>query len=229
MNKYSSRYFDILDYESRIGHKVISQCNKGYEKNKSFFGITVPKYKIIICHSEKLFKKYSKYRYSAWAKGVRLRDNTIVIRSQREISRAYKLHGGGKSFDSAITHEINHVFASNTWLKRGPYWLFEGIAMYLSNPNRKKQISFSIANKKVLMYKYNKRKVDENLTIFYPLAFMLTAFLIDKFKVSKLKSLIRTFNKNTTKSEYERNFTRIFGLSEKSIIKLFYLTLKNKK
>ncbi len=214
--------YEIMDYENPLTKDIINSCKKAYQKNKLFFGGDSHFFKITICHTEKEFKKRIEDRYYPWAKGGRLKNNDIVIRSPDNVLSNYKQYGGTKSFDTILIHEINHVFTCGKFMKKGPLWLFEGLAMYLANQRPKNSNSIiKKATPKIFFYKYSHKKWDKYHLIAYPAYYLFTYYLIKKYGKQKLLNLIKASNKNTKKKDYEKNFQKVYNKKEKEMINEF--------
>ena len=99
---------------------------RAIEKNRSFFGFKVPSITIVVCHSNKEWKRETKYYFHPIARGLVLRDGTVVVKSR---------HLGGislRKWKNILTHEVNHSFWCSL-SRRGrdlwsPLWLVEGLA-----------------------------------------------------------------------------------------------------
>jgi len=226
--KIRLKNFEIIDYEDPISKRIIETCKKSYGMNKKFFGQDTYFFRIIICNSEKRFKKEMKKLYAAWAKGGAVSNSKIVVRGPKEIIKCYIKYKGTKSLEKMLTHEICHIFMLNYPERfntvKGPIWLFEGMATIVEDRKRKfPQIpkDFRFMEKNIFSYRRNKKKTDKFFTILYPFRYFLTKYLIDKYGKEKLLILIGTFAKKMKKADYLRNFQRIYGKKEKEMIKEF--------
>ncbi len=95
-------------------------------RNAEFFGFKISSLTIVICHSKREWKAESKYYFHPLARGLVLRDGTVVVKSR-------KLGGISlKKWENILTHEVNHSYWCSL-SRRGrdlwsPLWLVEGLA-----------------------------------------------------------------------------------------------------
>jgi len=221
MFKFKTKNYEILDEE--ISKDLIEKCANAYNKNKKFFQKDAKPFTIRIANTEAEFKKLAGKFYAKWVKGVSLKGNKVVIRSPTLFNTCYKKYKGTKDFEMLLTHEINHIFARQLNLNKGPYWFTEGLAMYVAGqiPGKTFKIKSKFTKEKIkrlMFYRLNMKKLCNDMYIPH---YYAVEHLIKKFGKQKLLKLIDSHKKNTTKPIYERNFKRIYKTTYRELLKFF--------
>lgn len=223
MKKYKTQYYEVIDNQGKLDKVVIKKCSNSYKKNKKFFGKNSKFFIIRIVHTEDDFRKGAKQFYNPWVKGVGLKGNIVVIRGLSLFQKNYEKHGGTASFERLLTHEINHIFASQSNLYRGPFWITEGLAMYVAGqtPGDAYKTNAKITKERarnLLFY----RKILKNLCPeMYVVHYQGIAYLVKRFGKEKLTKLIKSYHVKTVRKDFEKNFRQIYGVTYDTFLKDF--------
>ncbi len=223
MYKYKTKYFEILNKETKINKLLIKICLKAYHKNRDFFQMNSKFFSIQIANSEEEFKKLAGKFYDLWVKGVSKEGKIVIIRNFKLYDECYKKFGGTPNFEMVLTHEINHIFSKQLFLYKGPYWFTEGLAMYVANqiPGKTyhKKVNFSKEKiKYYLFYRLLMKKLSDEM---YIPQYFAVKYLVDNYGKESLLQLIRMYEESMKKINYEENFKKIFGLSYTCFLQKF--------
>ncbi len=223
MHVFRTKNYEIID-EKKISKDLKEKCRHAYKVNKDFFGKDCELYfAITISHTEKDFKRLAGKFYSPWVKAVATKEKGIIMRSPSLFNRTYKKFGGTPKFTMVLAHEINHAYAYTYNLYKGPYWLTEGLAMYVAGqvPGKTFKKKTKYTKKKVrnlMFYRLIFRKLTDDM---YAVHYGAVDFLVRNYGEEKLRRLIKSFSKNNKKRDFEKNFMRMFGLSYNKFLRVF--------
>ena len=232
MYKYKTKYYEILDKENKITKDMINKCSYAYDRNKRFFGKDCKFFQIKVINSENKFKTLLGKIYQPWIKGEQFRGKLIVMRGPKLYKKCYTKFGGTSEYQILLTHEINHIFANQLNLFKGPFWFVEGLAMYVAGqiPGKtyKKKINYTKGRVRYLMfYRFIIKKLADDMYIphYYSIKYLIT-----KYGKIRLMKLISSYSKNMKKKTFENNFKKIYNISYNGYIKDFIskFVLENK-
>ncbi|MDD5254289.1 MAG: hypothetical protein PHG05_04310 [Candidatus Nanoarchaeia archaeon] len=223
MYKCKTKHYEILDNKNEITKDIINKCNYAYNKNKRFFGKDCSFFRIRLANSEDEFKRLAGKFYNPWVKGVGKNGNFVVIRNIELYDKCYKKFKGTEKFEILLTHEINHIYAEQLNVYKGPYWFTEGLAMYVAGqvPGKtyKKKVNLNKENiKKLLFYRLILKKINDRM---YVPQYYGVRFLISEFGKDRLVRLINSYHKKMNKKQYENRFKEIYGISYNRFINKF--------
>jgi len=220
MYKYKAKHFKILDEDGEITKDVIKKCSNAYNKNKRFFQKDCGVFQIRIANTEEEFKKLAGKFYKVWVKGVGKKvvgkkEGLVAIRSPELYSECYKRHGGTPEFEMLLAHEINHIFANQSNLYKGPYWFTEGLAMYVAGqiPGKTYKRKADFTKDKTRFYLFYRLIMKRLSDEMYIPQYYAVKYIVDKFGKVKLLRLMKSYSKNMNKLVYEKNFKKIYGFS----------------
>ena len=103
-----------------------------YHHNLRFFAANSFAARVIVCHSADEWKKASQYYFFEFARGVVLRDGTVVLKSPQLAKRSHAL------WTKIAVHEFNHAVWCLMHKSRKrreiwtPIWLVEGLACFVA-------------------------------------------------------------------------------------------------
>lgn len=209
----------------KIDDNLVKIFKKAYSINNSLFKRSPEKFKIIVCDTEKEFKKEAKYYYQKWGTATVLRNKTLVTRSPDFVKKIGKWKK--KNFPNIMTHEVNHVFWYDTYKKWTPNWLVGGLACHIGNNlilsknELKKIIKRYNMDHSILNYRYLKRNFKRGHYPRYPIWANFTRYIVKKYSINKLIKLMNEYIKNPRKKHYQKVFKNIFGLTDKELFKKF--------
>lgn len=120
-------------------------------------------------------------------------------------------------FDQILTHEVVHIFLGLLAPGKAiPFWLNEGLSMNIAGQlerYRSSKESMYIENK-FSRHLATQAEWDKRINYdAYKIACLFTAFLIEKFFISKLVELLKECDKNYYELEFDKKVTQVFGLS----------------
>jgi len=222
MPTHKTKIYEIVD-EKGSSRETIKSCSSAYAKNKRFFGKDSKPFRIEVAHTEEEFKKSAKKLYKPWLKGFCLKGKRVVFKGPKLYQDTYRKLKGTKNSGILMTHEINHIFASQMGMYRGPYWMTEGLAMYVAGqvPGKtylyKKRITKE-KTREMLFYRKVYRKMCSEM---YVVGYFGIKDLIDRFGKEKLMKLITSYNKTTRRKDFERIFKKVYGISYNSFLNSF--------
>ena len=223
MRNYEKKHYEIIDLERELSNDIIRKSSAAYQKNRIFFGKNCGFFKIHIAHTEGVFKKKAGRFYNPWVKGVSLKGKSVVIRSPPFLRRNYMKYGGTPSFEMLLSHEINHIYASQLNLYKGPYWITEGLAMYTAGqiPGKTYVWKGRVPEKRakeLLFYRMIMRKLCQEMYVVHYHGF---EYLIKRFGKGKFLSLAGSCSKSMKRAGFEKRFKRVFGISYMEFLKEF--------
>ncbi len=165
-------------------------------------------------HTSRLgFDKSLGRKTQVWEVGNTSRENRIDIIHPDYFAKVSS-HADSE-FDQILAHEISHIFINK--LASGnqvPFWLNEGLAMNIADQvDRYKGSGDSM---------FIERRFTSNLTTkqgwnervdfgAYKIACLFTAFLIEKFTLSKILEVVAKTEKNYYEPHFEDSLLRILG------------------
>ncbi len=215
-----------------ISKSSLNALKKAYNINKRLFRRSVPKFKIIICDNEKDFKKNMKDYYFKWGTATVVKGGTLVTRSPEFIE---KIGRWKKSdFFDIMKHEMNHVFWEFYYGINKPCWLLEGFASYVGSgfDLTKKQLKKMIIKYKVdysiIHYRYFRKKFEKGHVPIYPVWAAFTRFLAKNKSPYTIIRLMDSYIKNPIKSNYDKQFKKLFGKTEKELFNEFIADIRSK-
>lgn len=201
---------------SKAEIKVISDA---YISNKKYFNFDLPHLNVVSSHSSDEWRIQSKYYYFEFARGLVLRDGTVVVKNKKLAKKSSAAWG------KILTHEINHSYWCELRKKNqnrrelwSPIWLAEGMACFVAKNDfilplqkLKKISTHQQFSKTSLPYRYSSSlfKSAEDIIILYSLWTNFFIYL-SKRGLTKTK-LINLISKNASKSSFDRNFKNLMG------------------
>jgi hypothetical protein len=209
-----SAIYEIIDKDNPVSQNIIDMCANAYRKNKEFFGKDCRHFKIRIANSEEEFKRLAGKFYHVWTKGVGRQGKFIAVKNLKMFEECYRRYGGTPDFEVLLAHEMNHVFAFQLNLYRGPYWFTEGLAMYVAGQipgktYRKNTAYTSEQAKKLLFYKLAIKRLSGDM---YVPQYYGVKMMADTIGKERLLKLISSYKKGMVRKDYERNFKTIVGV-----------------
>src|SRR3989338_3292575 len=208
--------FAWLVSSKEIPTKIENWIVKAYEKNRKIFGrVPSKKFKIIICNSEKEWKKESKYYYFPFGAGTVLRNGTFVAKEQKFLKR------NDKNYKILLDYEVNHVFFALIYGITKPLWVHEGLANFVGGNHLSineilRNIKQKGLNHKVLQYRYLNKNFPNKETVI--LNYSIWKYFIEFITENKTKVIIRFMNdyiKNPTETNYDKLFLMHFGKNQR--------------
>ena len=164
---------------------------------------------------DKLYHQKTEKWLVAWA---RTSSRIIYILNRKNFEKESDHKYSKEKYYALIKHELSHMFIS-TYLKSSsikPYWLDEGVAIYLSGQNKFKK-PINKFNKFLEFYhKYGKEIYNES-------GFFIE-LLVKKFGKNKLLELIKSLKEIESEKEFNKKFKQIYGfdLDYEEINKIFW-------
>lgn len=223
--------FAIINRNEIIDEEIKKIFSKSFEINQKLFGQKPKKFDIIICDTEKEFKKQAKYYYFKWGTATVLRNNNLITRSPDFVE---KIGRWNKSdFQNLMNHEMNHVFWMDFYGLTKPCWLLEGLACYvgknflLSKNDIRELIDKYQVNDDILDYRYLERNFKNGHYPRYPVWANFTDFISKKYSAKQLVEAMNRYIKNPNLSNYKKSFKKIFGKSDKDLFKEFLKYIKS--
>jgi len=166
---------------------IEKQVLKSIKKLKAFYNINVSNINIELVYSRKELNKKLKRKTPNWLIGTVVK-NKIYIFSLLSITK-HNCHKNNK-FNKLINHELCHIFNAKL-NKKMPIWLDEGIALYLSRQEKKKdfkksdwQFFIENINKNISFNSFLKHDG-------YKVSYWLVKKLFDNSNKNKLLKLIK--------------------------------------
>lgn len=221
--------FAIIKRDLKISLDITRIFSNSYKKNKKLFGKKPKKFNIIICDTEKEFKKQAKYYYFKWGTATVLRNNNLITRSPDFVEKIGKWKKS--DFQNIINHEMNHVFWGDFYGSTKPCWLLEGLACHvgknflLSKEELRKLLKKYNVDESLLDYRYLKRNFKEHYPR-YPIWANFTNFIAKKYSIKKLIKFMSMYTKNPNFLNYKNKFKSEFKKDEKDMFKEFIKSIK---
>ena len=112
--------------DSPVTSRFLAHVRRATEINRRYFGAAPGPIRIVVCDSPASWKGESKYYFFPFARGLVLRDGTLVVKSRR-LARL-----SDSEYGRLLVHEMNHLF----WLRItgggpamwSPNWMVEALA-----------------------------------------------------------------------------------------------------
>lgn len=222
--KFSTIYYNKKDKNIS---KTISQLRKAYNFNKKLYKKEIGKFNTIIVYSR---REYNEYHSSKKTKKFHIasarKDQRLLILSPNKIERWSTYTK--KESPQILKHEINHLFYYNLYKASKPWWLNEGLALIDSKykPEKNlllmKKLKQKIKKENLLIYEQNKKNrkfVFKNSRLIYPLAYLMTQHLREKYGIPKIKKLLKKYSKQPNQKIFNKLFKQTFKKTQDKIIK----------
>jgi len=218
--------FGIIKRSKPITINLKRYVIKAFNTNKKFFGKKLSKkFNIVICDSEKEFKKESKYYYFPFGSGTVLRDGTLVVKSP-ELTKM-----NNRIYQILLDHETNHVFFALIYGTTKPVWIQEGLANILTWKIFSKRKTLEIIKKKkitsnIIKYRYLYRDFSSGKQV--NLMYSIWKYFIEYLTKNNPRILIKfmdAYIKKPTKYHYKKLFKRFFKKTEKEAYSEFVNSL----
>jgi hypothetical protein len=184
--------------------------------NENFFGYSLPRVNIVVCHSKGEWRRATTYYHFEFARGVVMRDGTVVVKSPLLARRSVQ------QWQKIVAHEINHAF----WMRRSargrdlwsPIWLLEGLACFVAkndivmNARAMKEAVRHLQVRSLLPYRYRAALFPDYRTvkIYYSLWCHFLRWLT-RTKPSGLAHLLQRRRQLSSKALFDREFRRTYG------------------
>jgi len=222
--------FVVIKRNQEITPELVRAVSRSFELNRKIFRRKPTKFKVIICDTEKEYKKAAKYYYSKRGTGTVLRNNDLIIKSPDFIEKIGRWKRS--DFPKIMDHEMNHVFWTDFYYFTKPCWLLEGFACYigksfvLSKKELKEVIKKYKVNSSILEYRYLDRNFRGGHYPRYPVWEGFTRFIAKKHGARKFIKLMDLYIKNPSLSNYKGLFKQLFRKSERELFEDFLKSLK---
>lgn len=203
--------FATLKSSKETSIKIEKLICAAYNKNTKIYGrAPSKKFHIIICHSDKEWKKESKYYYFPFGAGTVLRDGTFVVKEHKFFN------GSDEDYKILLDHEMNHVFFALFYGVTKPTWVHEGLANFvggypLSKNETFKEIKTKLINHKILQYRYLYRNYPNRETVIlnYSIWKYFIEFISDN-NPGVIISFMNEYIKKPTHANYNKLFVKYF-------------------
>lgn len=194
--------------------------------NESFFGYPLPHLLLVVCHSNAEWKRATKYYHFEFARGVVLRDGTVVVKSPKLAQRSIT------QWKKIVAHEINHTYwaelsprGRDLW---SPIWLLEGLAclvakndVVMSVREMRKAVR-SLPVDSLLPYRYRASLFPDHqaVRIYYSLWCHFLVWLTSK-KPQGVRQLLRQRRNLRSQAMFERQFKGIWSSSPSKLLSVY--------
>lgn len=184
--------------------------------NENFFGYSLPRLNVLVCHSRGEWKRATAYYHFEFARGVVMRDGTVVVKSPLLARRSVE------QWQKIVAHEINHAF----WMQgssRGrdlwsPIWLLEGLACLVAkndvvmHARAMRKAVRQLRVRSLLPYRYRASLFPDYETVrrYYSLWCHFLRWLT-RSEPDGLTRLLRRRELFSSKAIFDREFRRIWG------------------
>lgn len=162
-----------------------------------------------------------------WEVGNTSNNNTIDILHPDAFER-YSSHKK-LEFDSILKHEMAHVYVQEMTNKKYiPYWLNEGLAMYLADQIHKYTengyfIEKDFTSKLSSEYDWDKRANNDA----YAISCLFTNYLVKTYSLDKVLDFIMHLDKNFYEPLFNKKFQNTFGASLTNVENEFAIKINN--
>lgn len=232
--KYKKRlkFFEMVRNKSIDDH-IVRTFTKAFEVNREIFNRNPGYFRIIICDTEKEFRKEAKYYYQKWATATVLRSCNLVTRSPDFLKKIGRWQA--KVYQPLMNHEMNHVFWQSLYRITRPSWLAEGLACvigknFILDPEElKKMINDHKVDASILHYRYLKRNFDRGHIPQYPVWANFTQYITEEYSLNKIIDLMKRYFRKPTLTRYNRIFKQKFGMNQKQLFNKFMIELEDFK
>lgn len=194
--------------------------------NESFFGYPLPHLLLVVCHSKAEWKRATKYYHFEFARGVVLRDGTVIVKSPKLAQRSIT------QWKKVVAHEINHTYwaelsprGRDLW---SPIWLLEGLACLVAKndvvmgaPEMRRAVGQLPANS-LLPYRYRASLFPDYQTVkaYYSLWYHFLVWLTRK-EPEGLQRLLRRRRSLYSKAPFDAEFKRIWGEAPHKLLRTY--------
>jgi hypothetical protein len=199
--------FTIQSRDEKFLEKIYNQAT---EELNDFFELNWEKNKprIFLVKDRKSINKLMERKTQDWIVGwVNKMDVFVLDKDNYEKESCHKY--SEKEYFNSIKHELAHVFTqvfSGIFNKQiQPDWLWEGVAIYLSNQNKTKRRPLKL--KEFLRYYSHKNK---NSSVYNESGFAVE-FLVKNFGKQKLLNLIKSLKDIDSEEKFAKKFKEIYG------------------
>lgn len=203
-----------------IGTELESELRAAYEANVSLFGKRPPSFRVVICHGDAEWRKACKYYYFPVARGVVLRDRSMIVKS-REM-----LGAEAGDYRGLLRHEMNHVF----WLSFcrserspwNPFWVCEGLAclaggspFLVSERETRGKLTAMKIGAEILYYSFRRKHLDspEKIETLYSVWFHFLRFLCQG-DTNPIMRLLQRHREDAGPRSFDRLFAKELGMSK---------------
>ena len=214
LNKMAKIVFELKSKEDKFLEK---SYRKAMKELNEFFGINWKRNlpRILILNSRKEIDTFKGYKTKEWFIGEAGGKNIFLLdrkNFEKESSHKYS----NERYFQLIKHELGHLYFSIlSEGKEKPYWLNEGIAIYLSGQlsQRKKPRKFNIFMK---FYSILNKEI-------YKESGFVVELLVKRFGKGKILKLIKLLRSVKSEKDFKKQFKKIYGfnLNYKEINKLW--------
>lgn len=199
-------------------------------KNRKFFGFPTPPLRVIVCHSAAEWRRASRYYYFDFARGVVLRDGTVVLKNRVLAKRSLT------AWSKIAAHEINHSYWCTLRGRRrdlwSPIWLVEGLACYVAgndvvvSQQKLKGLLRNVSQRPLLPYRYRAAlfRGREDVTFFYSLWCHFVRWL-QRRKRKGMAKLLRQMEEIASMAQFDAAVKRIWGASPLQLLRRFLASL----
>ena len=178
-----------------------------------FFDLDVYPREILLIDSRKDMNKIKKRKTADWEIGGYANNAIFILKPEKfEKESSHKK----QDFWPTLKHEIVHLYYGIITGTSKPYWLNEGLAVYLAKQRR------TATPENVVNVIKSFDTFDKND---YGSSGRLVELLMKRYGKDKMLTLLRTIDSKIKKQEFSRSFKKIYGfeLNEKELMKRFFL------
>ncbi|MDD5084575.1 MAG: peptidase MA family metallohydrolase [Candidatus Omnitrophica bacterium] len=194
----------------REAYRVISQDLSYYFKRKI----------AVLLYTEADYNRVTEVPY--WSAG--LYDGKLRV-------PAYKRSLREADLTKIIRHELTHAFVFELSAGKAPVWLNEGLAEFEANKVSPVDTSFfnkALKNDVLLVFEEffkdpKELKDPASISLFYQQSFMLTSYLIERYRMYKVKELLQELAKGT---RFDEAFDKVLHISYEKLEKDWLESLK---
>lgn len=165
---------------------AIKLIRKAFIYDKLFFGVTIPKFNVMLVYSRKEFNRLWGQEANDYMVSFANRKGFVIFSP----SIIEKESCWNKSeFYSTLVHEISHLFFKQITNHYVPIWLNEGLATYLQN-HKKEPTGNVFVRYEELIKKYDKKQ-----PLNYDAYYCFVAYLLREYKKTKIMMLLNLIKK----------------------------------
>jgi hypothetical protein len=197
--------YDINTIQSK-NEKVKSFYDKAMKGLIDFYGVNwIENTPVIyLVDSKESFDIISGYKTEDWVVGRALSYNKLLLLSPESYEKESRHKYSDEEYYSLLKHELSHLFYMIFSQGKGPVWLDEGFAIYISDQLSTKHRPKEFKN--FLQYYSNE---DENV---YSEAGFVVEGLIKKYGKEKVIGFLKVLSNVSSENEFKNEFEKYFGL-----------------
>lgn len=224
LEDYPSERF-IIRYEGSgkdlEGYDVRELLREAYRAVSQDFGYYFKRKIVVLLYTEADYKRVTEVPY--WSAG--LYDGKLRV-------PAYKRGLRDTDLERIIRHELTHAFVFELSAGKAPVWLNEGLAEFEANKVSPIDTSFfykALKNNVLLVFEEffkdpKELKDPASVSLFYQQSFMLVSYLVERYRMYKIKELLQEFAKGTP---FDEAFDKVLRISYENLEKDWLESLKD--